>query len=61
MNEMYQVYVVTAKGNQRAVGPKFGEKQAAEQFIFSLRAAISNGRITGWHDPEIVTLIPEVQ
>jgi hypothetical protein len=58
MEPMYQVQVTTKRGNQLPIGPKFSVKGAAEQIAYMTRMAISTGRIHGWQDPIVVTLIP---
>lgn len=55
--ELHQVYVLTAKGEHKAVGPRVSAKGFAEQLASSIRMAISMGRIHGWSDPTVVTLI----
>jgi len=54
---MYQVHVVTSKGNQIPIGPKFSTKPAAEQLCYMTRHAIATDRLHGWHEPTVVTLI----
>jgi hypothetical protein len=54
---MYQVHV-TAKNAQIPIGPKFSTKPAAEQLAYMTNKAVAEGRIHGWADATVVTLIP---
>lgn len=54
---LYQVHV-TSKNTQIPIGPKFSTKAAAEQLAYMTNKAIVGGKVHGWADATVVTLIP---
>lgn len=57
---MFQVHVVNARGKVIPVGPRVSEKGFAEQLLSDIKTHISAGRLHGWADPTVVTLLPQV-
>jgi hypothetical protein len=55
--QLFQVHV-TSQNTQIPIGPKFSTKPAAEQLAYMTNKAVAEGRIHGWADATVVTLIP---